>query len=86
MLTLVATLYYTGAFDLFGGRLWGFIPFAVVLVGVFYAFSRILQFIKNQQNRNLSLIFELISKVEKGEPIPSLSDLEKKVAQNNTAL
>ena len=57
----------------------GSIPFAILLVGVFYAFSRIMQFIKGQQTKHLSLIFDLIIKVEKGEPIPSLNELEKKV-------
>jgi len=75
ILILVITLFYEGVFDVFGGRLLGLVPFAVVLVGVFYAFSRILWSIKDEQTRNLSLIFSLISKVEKGEPIPSLSEL-----------
>ena len=83
ILALVFTLYFGGVFDVFGGRLLGFIPFAVVLVGVFYAFNRILQSIKDQQTRHLSLVFDLISKVEKGEPIPSLKELEKKVDQKN---
>ena len=48
-----------------------------------YAFSRILQLIKNQQTKYLSLVFDLISKVEKGELIPSLNELEKKVDQKN---
>ena len=80
ILVLVITLFYEGVFDVFGGSLLGFIPFFVVLVGVFYAFSRILQSIRSQQSRHLSLIFDLIGKVEKGEPIPSLSELLKKVA------
>jgi hypothetical protein len=81
ILILVITLFYEGVFDVFGGRFFGFIPFAVVLVGVFYAFSRILQSIKDQQTRHLKLIFDLISEIEKGEPIPSLYELEKKVDQ-----
>jgi hypothetical protein len=83
ILILVITLFYEGVFDVFGGRLLGLVPFAVVLAGVFYAFSRILRSIKDQQTRHLSLIFDLISKVEKGEPIPSLSELEKKVNRKN---
>jgi hypothetical protein len=79
ILVLVLTLFYEGVFDVFGGRFWGLIPFGVVLVGVFYAFRRILQSIKGQQTKYLSLVFDLISRVEKGEPIPSLNDLEKKV-------
>jgi len=79
ILVLVLTLFYEGVFDVFGGRLLGLIPFAITLVGVFYAFSRILQSIKGQQIKYLSLVFELISKVEKGEPIPSLSELKKKL-------
>jgi hypothetical protein len=78
MLILVLTLFYNGAFDVFGGRYLGIIPFVAVIVGMFFAFSRILKSIRDQQNRNLSLIFELISKVENGEPIPSLQELKKK--------
>ena len=83
ILVLVLTLFYEGVFDVFGGRFLGLIPFAIVLVGVFYAFSRILQIIKDQQTKHLSLVFDLISKVEKGEPIPSLNELGKKVDQKN---
>ena len=79
----VLTLFYEGVFDVFGGRFLGLIPFAIILVGVFYAFSRILRIIKDQQTKYLSLVFDLISKVEKGEPIPSLNELEKKVDQKN---
>jgi hypothetical protein len=77
ILVLVLTLFYEGVFDVFGGRFLGLIPLAIVLVGIFYAFSRILQFIKDQQTKYLSLVFDLISKVEKGEPIPSLNELKK---------
>ena len=83
ILVLVLTLFYEGVFDVFGGRLLGLIPFAMILVGVFYANTRILQSINNQQIKHLSLVFDLISKVEKGEPIPSLNELEKKVARKN---
>ena len=83
ILILVLTLFYEGVFDVFGGRFVGLIPFAIILVGVFYAFSRILQFIKDQQTKYLSLVFDLISKVEKGESIPSLNELQKKVDQKN---
>ena len=79
ILVLVLTLFYEGVFDVFGGRFWGLIPFALVLVGVFYAFKLILQFIKDQQTKYLSLVFDLITKVEKGEPIPSLNELEQKM-------
>ena len=81
ILVLVLTLFYQGVFDVFGGRFLGLVPFAVVLVGIFYAFRRILRFIKDQQTKYLSLVFDLISKVEKGEPIPSLNELQKKVDQ-----
>jgi hypothetical protein len=81
VLVLGLTLFYGGVFDVFGGRLLGLIPFAIILVGIFYAFSRILKSIKKKQAQYLSLIFDLISKVEKGEPIPSLNELEKKVDQ-----
>ena len=76
-------MFYEGVFDVLGERLSGLIPLAIILVGVFYAFSRILQSIKDQQTKYLSLIFDLISKVEKGEPIPSINELEKKVDQKN---
>jgi len=81
VLVLVLTMFYEGVFDIFGGRFWGLIPFAVVLAGIFYGFSRILQSIKSLEARNLSLVFDLISKVEKGEPIPSLNELQKKMDQ-----
>jgi hypothetical protein len=83
ILILGLTLFYEGVFDIFGGRFFGLVPFAIVLVGVFYAFRRILRFIKDQQAKYLSLVFDLIIKVEKGEPIPSLNELEKKVDQKN---
>ena len=83
ILVLVLTLFYEGVFDIFGGRFLGLIPFASILVGVFYAFSRILKSIKDQQAKYLSLVFDLISEVEKGEPIPLLNELEKKVDQKN---
>ena len=78
ILVLVLTLFYEGVFDVFGGRFIGFIPFAIIIVGIFYAFRRILQSIKDQQIEHVSLVFDLISKVEKGEPIPSLNELEKR--------
>jgi hypothetical protein len=80
ILILIITFFYEGVFDVFWGRLVGLIPFAVVLVGVFYAFSRIMRSIKNNQTKHLSLIFDLINKVEKGEAIPSLSELLKKAS------
>jgi hypothetical protein len=83
ILLLVLTLFIEGAFDVFGGSFLGLVPFAIILVGVFYAFRRILQSIQNQQTKHLSLVFDLIRKVEKGEPIPSLNELEKKVNQKN---
>ena len=83
ILVLVLTLFYEGVFDLFGGRIAGVIPFLIVLVGTFYTFSRILKSIKRQQTKYLSLVFDLISKVEKGEPIPSLNELEKKADKRN---
>jgi hypothetical protein len=78
-------LFFEGVFDVFGGRLSGLIPLAIILVGVFYAFSRILQSIKDQQTKYLSLIFDLISKVENGKPIPSLNEHEKKIDKKNKA-
>jgi hypothetical protein len=79
ILVLILTLFYEGFFDVFGGRFLGLIPLAIILVGLFYAFSRILQSIKNQQTKNLALVFDLIGKVEKGESVPSLNELEKKM-------
>ena len=83
IVVLVLTLFYEGIFDVFGERSLGLIPFAIVLVGVFYAFRRILQSIRAQQTRYLSLVFDLISKVERGESIPPLNELEKKAEQKN---
>jgi hypothetical protein len=83
ILVLVLSLFYEGVFNLLGERLLGLIPFAIVLGGVFFAFSHILQFIKDQQAKHLSLIFDLVGKVEKGESLPSLTELKKKVDQKN---
>jgi len=79
ILILVLTLFYEGVFDVFGGRLLGLIPLAIILVGVFYANFRILLSINRRQTKYLELVFDLIGKVEKGELIPSLDELEKKV-------
>ena len=81
ILVLVLTLFYEGAFDVFGVKFLGLIPFAIILVGVFYAFGRILRSFRDQQTKHLLLVFDLISKVEKGEQIPSLNELEKEVDQ-----
>ena len=79
ILVLVFSLFYEGVFDVFGGRFLRIIPFAIIVVGIFFAFTRILQSIKDQQIKYLSLVFELIYKVEKGESIPLLSELKKEV-------
>jgi hypothetical protein len=78
ILLLVVTLFYEGAFDVFGERIWGLIPLTVILAGIFYAFKRILQSVMEQQAKHLSLVFDLIIQVEKGEPIPPLNELKKK--------
>jgi hypothetical protein len=79
ILVLILTLFYEGVFDVFGGKFLGLIPLSIILVGLFYAFSRILQSIKDEQIKYLALVFDLINKVEKGEPLPSQGELEKKV-------
>ena len=79
VLILVLTLFVGGVFDVFGGRLLGLIPFAVVLVGIFYTNYRILLSINNRHTKFNALVFDLIGRVEKGEPIPPLAELEKKV-------
>jgi hypothetical protein len=83
ILLLVLTLLIEGFFDVVGGRFLGLVTFAIILVGVFCVFGLILHSIKEQQTKHLSLIFDLISKVEQGETIPSLHELEKKVDQKN---
>jgi hypothetical protein len=65
ILVLVLTLFYEGVFDVFGGRVFGLIPLAIVLVGVFYVNFRILKSIDRRQTRYLSVVFDLISKVER---------------------
>ncbi len=79
VLILVLTLYVGGVFDVFGGRLLGLIPFAVVLGGIFYANYRILLSINSRHTKFNALVFDLIARVEKGEPIPPLAELQKKV-------
>jgi hypothetical protein len=83
VLILVLTVFVEGVFDVFGGRLLGLILFAVVLVGIFYANYRILLLINSRHTKFNALIFDLINRVEKGEPIPSLDELEKKVYFKN---
>jgi hypothetical protein len=83
IMVLDLTFFYEGVFDIFGGRYIGLLPFAITLVGLFYAFSRILHSIRNQQTKDLTLEFDLINKVEKGEPIPPLNELIKKVDKEN---
>ncbi len=83
ILVLVLTLFIQGVFDVFGGRLLGFIPFAFVLVGIFYANYRILLLINGRQTKYNALVFDLIGRVEGGEPIPPLAELEKKVFFNS---
>ncbi len=83
VLILVVTLFIEGVFDVFGGRFLGLIPFAVVLVGIFYANYRILLYINSRHTKFNALVFDLIDSVERGEPIPSLAELEKKVYYNS---
>ncbi len=79
ILILLLTLFIEGIFDVFGGRFLGLIPFSVVLVCVFYANYRILLSINGRQTKFNALVFDLISRVERGEPIPPLAELEKMV-------
>ena len=83
ILILVLTLFVGGVFDVFGGRLMALIPFAAVLVGIFYANYRILMSINNRHTKFNAFVFDLISRVEGGEPIPPLAELEKKVFFKN---
>ncbi len=79
VLILVLTLFVGGVFDVFGGRILGLVPFAIVLVLIFYANYRILLSINSRHSKFNALVFDLISGVERGEPIPPLAELEKKV-------
>ncbi|HLN44362.1 MAG TPA: hypothetical protein VK209_01505 [Candidatus Sulfotelmatobacter sp.] len=79
VLILVITLFIEGVFDVFGARFLGLVPFAVVLVGIFYANYRILLYINSRHIKFNALVFDLIDRVERGESIPSLAELEKKV-------
>ncbi len=79
VLILVLTMFIGGVFDVFGGRLLGLIPFAAVLVTVFYANYRILKGIDGRHKKFNALVFDLISNVENGKPIPPLAELENKV-------
>ncbi len=83
VLILVLTLYVGGVFDVFGGRLFGLIPFATVLAVIFYLNYQILKSIDARHTKFNALVFDLISTVEKGEPIPALAELEKKVHFKN---
>jgi len=79
VLILVLTMFIEGIFDVFGGKFLGLIPFAAVLVGIFYANYRILLSINSRHAKFNALVFDLIDRVEAGEPIPPLVELEKKV-------
>ncbi len=79
VLIFILTLFIGGVFDVFGGRLLGLIPFGVALVMVFYETYRMLESIDGRHRKFNALIFDLITRVENGEPIPPLADLEKKV-------
>ncbi len=83
ILILILTLFIEGVFDVFGGRFPGLIPFAAVLVLVFFANYRILLSINSRHVKFNALLFDLISRVERGEPIPPLDELEKKVYYNS---
>ncbi len=83
VLILILTLFVSGVFDAFGGRLLALVQFAVVLAGIFYANYRILLSINSRHTKFNALIFDLINRVEKGEPIPPLDELEKKVYFKN---
>ncbi len=83
VLILVLTLFVGGVFDVFGGRVFALVPFAVLLAGIFYANYRILLSINSRHTKFNALVFDLIARVEKGEPIPPLAELEKKVYFNN---
>ncbi len=83
VLILILTLLVGGVFDVFGGRLLGLIPFAAVLVVVFYANFRFLKGIDGRHKKFNAIVFDLINKVENGEPIPSLAELEKKISFRN---
>ncbi len=83
VLILILTLFVSGVFDVFGGRVLGLVPFAVVLAGILYANYRILLSINSRHTKFNALIFDLINRVEKGEPIPPLDELEKKVYFKN---
>jgi len=83
VLILVLTFFIGGLFDVFGGRLLGLIPFAVVLIVIFYVNYRILLSINDRHTKFNALIFNLISRVEEGESIPPLVDLQKKVYFKN---
>ncbi len=83
VLILIFTMFVGGVFDVFGGRLFGSIPFAAVLMLVFYANFRFLKGIDGRHKKFNALIFNLIDKVENGEPIPPLEELERKVFFKN---
>ncbi len=79
----ILSLFIGGVFDIFGGRLFGTIPFLAAIIGVLLVNHRLLISINNRHTKFNALVFGLIDNVEKGEPIPPLAELEKKTYFKN---
>ena len=88
-LILVATLYYQGVFNIIpqtsanfleamGARIGNILIYTGVLVLAVYIFRRrMLKSIDDLNDKCLTIIGDLLTKVEKGETLPSIMELKK---------
>jgi hypothetical protein len=87
MIIFIGTLYYQGKFNFFPydtygltGTLVNIVIYVVFLYGAGYFMKKsYLDKITKINDKGLNLIEELLTKVEKGEPLPSMAELKKKV-------
>jgi len=77
IIILVATLFYQGIFDINGNKIIGLTIFTIILLFASYVTINRHNDIKKMHNDYLSLTYNLITKVENGESLPSISELKK---------
>lgn len=83
IIILIATLFYEGIFDINGNRTIGLVVFTVILLIASYFLINHRNDIKKVHSEYLSLTYNLIVKVEKGEALPSLSELKELASKKN---
>lgn len=83
IIILVATLFYQGIFDINGNKTIGMALFIVILLIASYVMNNSHNDIKKVHSDYLSLTNNLITKVENGESLPSISELKKLASKKN---